>query len=64
MAVVISLFIFNINNLLNCNKSTQLHPLKAASYVCEILSLMPIRSAELEEYKKENKKLRMIFLRI
>lgn len=64
MAVVISLFIFNINNLLNCNKSTQLHPLKAESYVCEILSLMPIRSAGLEEYKKENEKLRMIFLKI
>lgn len=52
MTVVISLFILNINNLLDCNKGTQLHPLKTASLVCEILSLMPLKCAELEEHKK------------
>lgn len=31
MTVVISLFIFNINNLLNCNKSTQPHTSQAES---------------------------------
>lgn len=51
MTVVISLFILNINILLKCNKGTQLHPLKTASQVCEILSLMPIKCAELEEHK-------------
>jgi len=61
--LVISLFIFNINNLLNCNKSTQPHSLQTKSESCEILSLKPIKGAELEECKKENK-VRMVFLRI
>lgn len=63
MTVVISLFIFNINNLLNCNKSTQPYPLQAESWDCEMLSLKPIKGAELGECKKEEK-VRIIFLRI
>lgn len=53
MAVVIPLFIFNINNLLNCNKRTQPHPLKTASQVCEILSLMPLKVQSWKNIEKK-----------
>lgn len=55
MTLVTSLFIFNINNLLNCNKSPRPHPSQVESENSEMLSLKPIKGTELEECKKRTK---------